>query len=51
VRDIPWKWGMAEKGEICLLKTYYMSILTYGAETLTWTKPDISRLMVAEMKF
>jgi hypothetical protein len=29
----------------------YMPILTYGAETRTWTRADINRLMAAEMRF
>jgi hypothetical protein len=50
VRDIFWKWEML-KEEICLLKSYYMSILTHGTEIWTWTKLNISKLMATEMRF
>jgi hypothetical protein len=33
VMDILWKQEMPKKGKICLFKSYYMPILTYGAET------------------
>jgi hypothetical protein len=42
---------MPKKGKICLFKTYYMLILTNGAETWAWTKANISRSMTAEMRF
>jgi isocitrate dehydrogenase kinase/phosphatase len=45
VSEILWKFPR----RICLLESYYMVILTYGAETWTWIKPDISRLMTAEI--
>jgi len=36
-----------------LYKTYYVHILTYGAEMWTWTKKDVSRLQAnrAEWSF
>jgi hypothetical protein len=37
-------------GKICLLKSYYMPILTYGAKAWTQTKADIIRLMTATCK-
>jgi hypothetical protein len=40
-----------KKGKICLFKSYCMPILTYGAETWTWTKASINRLVAAEMGF
>jgi hypothetical protein len=51
VRSIRWKWEMPKKKIICLFKNYYMPILTHGTKTWTWTKADICRLMVAEMRF
>jgi hypothetical protein len=39
-----------KKGEIHLFESLYMPILMYGAETCTWTKADISRLMAVEMR-
>jgi hypothetical protein len=35
---------------MCLLESYYLPILTYGAETWTWAKTGISRLMAAELR-
>jgi hypothetical protein len=51
IRDIFWKWGMHKKGQICLVKNYYMPILMYGAETWAWTKADSNILTGAERKF
>jgi hypothetical protein len=51
VRDILLKWEMPKKGNICLFKSYYMPILTYGAKIWTCAKAGISRLTAAEMRF
>jgi hypothetical protein len=51
VSNILWKWEIPNKSKICLFKSYYMPILMYGAETWTWTKADISRLMTEDMRF
>jgi hypothetical protein len=51
MRHIIWKCAMPNKGKICLFKSYYMPILTYGPETRTWTKADISTAMAAKMIF
>jgi hypothetical protein len=45
VRVIFWKWKVPKKGKIWLFKSYYMPILTYEAETWTWTREDMSRVM------
>jgi hypothetical protein len=50
VGDIIWKWKVLKLGKMCIFKCY-MPLLTYAAETWTWTKADISRLMAAEMRF
>jgi hypothetical protein len=50
-RDILWKWEMPKMRKICPFKNHYMVILTYGTETRTCIKADISRLTAAEMKF
>lgn len=39
------KWEMLENGKMCLFKSCYVYKFMYGAETWTWTKADISRLM------
>jgi hypothetical protein len=31
--DMLWKWEIPKKGKICLFKSYYMPILTYGVDT------------------
>jgi hypothetical protein len=41
---------MQKAGKMLLFKNYYMPILTYGTDTWTWTKADISRLRAAEMR-
>jgi hypothetical protein len=51
VREILWKFGVPKKEKLCIFKSYYMLILIYGAETWTWTKADISRLVAAKMRF
>jgi hypothetical protein len=51
VRGIHWQWEIPKEGKIYLFKSYYVPILTYGAETCTWTKASISRLMAREMRF
>jgi hypothetical protein len=42
---------MPKVGKIFLLKSYYMPMLKYGAETWTWTKADINRLMTVDVRF
>jgi hypothetical protein len=51
VRGTLSKWKMPEKGRMCLFKSYYMPILTYGPESQTCSKVNISRLMTTEMIF
>jgi hypothetical protein len=41
---------MSKAEKMSLLKNYYMTILTYGAETWAWTKENISRPTAAEMR-
>jgi hypothetical protein len=41
---------MSKMEKMCLLKIYYMPILTYGAKTWTQMKADIIRLMTADMR-
>jgi hypothetical protein len=38
-------------GEKCSFKNYYMPILTYGVETWTGAKTDISKPTATEMRF
>jgi hypothetical protein len=42
---------MPKKGKIYQFKSYHMSLLVYRAETWSWTKADINKLMAAEMRF
>jgi hypothetical protein len=37
-----WKWKMSKKFRLRLHNIYYISILTHKAETLKWTKEDVT---------
>jgi hypothetical protein len=42
---------MPKVGKMFLFKNYYICILTYGTDTWTWRKANITRLRAAEMRY
>ena len=51
MKDFLWSKVISIYWKKHMYKSYFKPVLTYASETWTWTKRNMSRIQVIEMKF